>query len=179
MLYWCYLLSSNALSSRSLNATSLPVISVEAAVYCGCVKRLEFCVWTRIFCLKLLWLSGAHLHIGYEMKDEVLGRQGISQKDVGEVCEQLRSDAWHFAQRWRNNWKVKKTTTNKQNETNHSNRFRWRVQMRWLRMLCKLQTGLVRVRQYLNYGMLLILIIYVREKKRVIELFFAAAASWC
>lgn len=42
------------------------------------------------------------------MKDEVLGRQGISQKDVGEVREQLRSDAWHFAQRWRNNWKVKK-----------------------------------------------------------------------
>lgn len=52
--------------------------------------------------------------------------------------------------------------------------------MCWLRMLCKRHTGLVRVKQYLNYGMLLILKIYVREKKkRVIELFFAAAANWC
>lgn len=43
--------------------------------------------------------------------------------------------------------------------------------MCWLRMLCKRHTGLVRVKQYLNYGMLLILKIYVREKKESLNYF--------
>lgn len=41
------------------------------------------------------------------MKDEVLRRQGISQEDVSEVCEQLRPDAQHFTQAWWKNWKEK------------------------------------------------------------------------
>lgn len=81
-----------------------------AAVYCGGVIRLESCVCGN-FCLNLLWLSEVHIHVGYEMKDEVLGCQGISQQDVGEVCEQLRSDTWHLTEGWWNNWKLKNKQT--------------------------------------------------------------------
>lgn len=41
------------------------------------------------------------------MKDEVLRRQGISQEDLSEVCEQLRPDTQHLTQGWWKNWKEK------------------------------------------------------------------------
>lgn len=60
-------------------------------------------MWTQYFLLILLQLTGVNksegnVHIGNKMKDEVLRRQGISQEDVSEVCQELGSDRCHLAQ---------------------------------------------------------------------------------